>query len=160
MQKSYKNKCEIACFTQQPIKGFSSIGVYLQINHMSRNMRFPTMWYVWPAKPQINLRIRAVWSMPLLVAWIFYECYTTDWTWFGVSKIKRRLHRLVWVYTCQNTTLSEITCRGSIISVATSLLSNSSVSARFGNVGVSDNIISLSFNMAAVLLTQSKTEEF
>ena len=28
--------------------------------HMSRDMRFPTMWYVRPAKPQISLRIRAV----------------------------------------------------------------------------------------------------
>ena len=30
-------------------------------------MRFPTRWYVWPAKPQISLRIRAIWSEPLLV---------------------------------------------------------------------------------------------
>ena len=71
---------------------------------MSRDMRFPTMWYVWPAKTQISLRIHAVWSEPLLVAWIFYECYDTDWTSFWVSKLKRRLHRLVWVYTCQNAT--------------------------------------------------------
>ena len=28
--------------------------------HMSRDMRFPTMWYVRPAKPQISLRIGAV----------------------------------------------------------------------------------------------------
>ena len=34
-------------------------------------MRFPTMWYVRPAKPQISLRICTVWSEPLLVAWIF-----------------------------------------------------------------------------------------
>ena len=32
-------------------------------NNLSRNMRFPTMWFVPP-----------VWSEPLLVAWIFYEC--------------------------------------------------------------------------------------
>ena len=29
-------------------------------------MRFPTMWYKRPAKPQISLRIRAVCSEPLL----------------------------------------------------------------------------------------------
>ena len=80
---------------------------------MSQCMRFPTMWYVRPAKPQISLRIRAVWSEPLLVAWVFYDCKTTDWTSFGVSKLNRRLHRLVWVYTCQNATLLEITCTGS-----------------------------------------------
>ena len=28
--------------------------------YMSRDMRFPTMWYVRPAKPQISLRIRAI----------------------------------------------------------------------------------------------------
>ena len=27
---------------------------------MSRDMKFPTMWYVRPGKPQISLRIRAV----------------------------------------------------------------------------------------------------
>ena len=33
----------------------------------------------------------------------------------GVYKIKRRMHRLVWVYTCQNATghIDGITCRGS-----------------------------------------------
>ena len=65
---------------------------------MSRDMRFPTMWYVRPAKTQISLRIHAVWSESFLVAWIFYECYASDWTSFWVSKLKRRLHRLVWVW--------------------------------------------------------------
>ena len=35
---------------------------------MSRDMRFPTMWYVQTAKAQTSLRTRAVWSEPLLVA--------------------------------------------------------------------------------------------
>ena len=40
-----------------------------------------------------------------------YAC--SNWfTSFWVSKLKKRLCRLVWVYTCQNTTLLEITCRG------------------------------------------------
>ena len=64
-------------------------------------MRFTTMWYVWPAKAQTSLRIHAVWSKPLLVAWIFYDCWATKWTSFGFSKLNRRLHRLVWVYTCK-----------------------------------------------------------
>ena len=42
-----------------------------------------------------------------------YDCEATDWTPFGVSKLLRRLHRLVWVYTCQNDTMLEITCHGS-----------------------------------------------
>ena len=78
-------------------------------------MRFPTIWYVRLAKPQISLRIRAVWSDPLQVEWTFYDCWDTDRTSFGVTKLKRRLHRFVLVYTCQNATLLEITCRGSIL---------------------------------------------
>ena len=73
---------------------------------MSQCMRFPTMWYVRQAKPQISLRIRAVWSEPLLVAWVFYDCLATDWTPFGVSKLKGRLQRLVRVCTFQNVKLS------------------------------------------------------
>ena len=69
--------------------------------HMSRDMTFPTTWYVRPAKPQISLRIRAVWSEPLLVVWLFFYCSATDWTPFQVSKLKGRLHMLVWVCTCQ-----------------------------------------------------------
>ena len=52
------------------------------------DMRFPTMWYVGPAKPQISLRICTVWSEPLLVAWIFYECWATDWTSNWVYNLK------------------------------------------------------------------------
>ena len=32
----------------------------VQINVLSRDMRFPKMWYVRPTKPQISLRIRTV----------------------------------------------------------------------------------------------------
>ena len=72
------------------------------------------MCYVRPAKPQISLRICAVWSEPLLVALLFYDSLA-DRTSFGVYKLKRRLHMLVWLYTCQNATLYEITCCSSII---------------------------------------------
>ena len=78
-------------------------------------MRIPTMWYVRPAKPQISLRICAAWSEPLLIAWLFSECQASDWTSFGVTKLKRRLRSIVWVYTCQNATWLEITCRGSYV---------------------------------------------
>ena len=74
---------------------------------------FPTMMYVRPAKAQTSLCIRADWSEPLLVAWIFYEYQANDWASFEVSNLNRRLHRLVWVYSCQNAILLEITCRGS-----------------------------------------------
>ena len=31
---------------------------HLEICYLSRDMRFPTMWYVRPTKPQISLHIR------------------------------------------------------------------------------------------------------
>ena len=72
-----------------------------------------SLLYVWPAKAQTSLRLCAVWSEPLQVAWLFYDCWATDRTPFGVSKLKRRLHRLFWVYSCQNATFLEITRHGS-----------------------------------------------
>ena len=56
--------------------------------------RFPTTRYEQPAKPQISLRICAVWSEPLLVACIYYDCSATDRTSFGLSNLKTWLHRL------------------------------------------------------------------
>ena len=47
------------------------------------------------------------WENNWAATWDFQQC--------GVSKLQRRLHRLVCVYTCQNTTLLEITCHGSYI---------------------------------------------
>ena len=40
---------------------FSNTFLFLLPNYkMSRDIRFPTMWYVQPSKPQISLRIKAV----------------------------------------------------------------------------------------------------
>ena len=106
----YKRACN-NCFITQSLwwnteqrflNGVAEDDAVLLQNKMSQCMRFPTIWYVRPAKAQTSLRIRADWSEPLLVAWVFYDCWATDWTLFGVSKLNRRLHRLVWVYTCQN----------------------------------------------------------
>ena len=80
--------------------------------HMSHDMRFTTMWYVRQAKAQTSLRIRAVWSAPLLVAWIFYDCSAACRTALGVSELNRRLCMLVWLCSCENTTLLEITYHG------------------------------------------------
>ena len=98
-------------------------------NIMSRDMKFSTMSCVQPAKPQISLRIQAVWSELLLVALIFYEWYSTYWISFEVSKHYRRLHRIVWVYTCQTATLVEIKCHDSYVvkCVSTSAVITASV---------------------------------
>ena len=56
----------------------------------------------------------------LNILWVL----SNDWTSFGVSKLKRRLHRLAWVYTCQNTTLLEITCHGSYTHTTSTIFSS------------------------------------
>ena len=40
----------------------------------------------------------------LNIIWLLSYCH---WTSCGVSKLKMRMHRLVWVYNCQNATLLE-----------------------------------------------------
>ena len=97
-------------FSSQYEPSFSKMG--LGKSEMSRDMRFPTMWYVRGAEPQISLCIGAVWSEPMRVVWIFYQYLATDQTAFWVSKPKRSLQRLVWVYRCQNATLLVNTCHG------------------------------------------------
>ena len=45
----------------------------------------------------------------LNIQWVLSYWLNIIWSFL----LKRRLHRLVWVYTCQNATLLNITCRGS-----------------------------------------------
>ena len=81
--------CEVDFVMKYSLKCGIYKGIYAnKIQYLSRDMRFPTMWYVQQAKPQISLRIGAVWSEPLLVTWIFYDCSATDWISFGVPKLE------------------------------------------------------------------------
>ena len=61
---------------------------FKQPKHMSRDMRFPTMWYVRPQSAHTHSLIRAFASGLNIL-------YATDQTSFGVSKLKKKLHRLV-----------------------------------------------------------------
>ena len=45
-------------------KNFDQTAPLLIWDHMSRDMRFPTMWYVQPAMAQTSLCMRAVWPEP------------------------------------------------------------------------------------------------
>ena len=62
---------EVIYVHKMQCKLYTLKNLYIQ---MRRDMSFPTMWYLRQAKPQISLRICAVWPEPLLVAWIFYDC--------------------------------------------------------------------------------------
>ena len=75
----FKKKRKYHNFSNTSIETFltrdlTDITSCLNVRDLSQCMRFPTIWYLRPAKPQISLRIRAVWSEPLLVARISYEC--------------------------------------------------------------------------------------
>ena len=72
--------CKLHCFRNQILK-YWNLAYNDEIDcsrdwisgfNLSHVMRFPTMWYVQPAKAQTSLRIGADWSEPLLVAWVFY----------------------------------------------------------------------------------------
>ena len=54
-------------------KSVRNIRTFTAMQKKSCNMRFPTMWYVQPAKAQTSLHICAVLSEHLLVTWIFYN---------------------------------------------------------------------------------------
>ena len=70
-------------------------GIRVVYRNMSSDMKFPIRWHVRPAKAHTSLRIRAVWSEPLLVARIFLWVlrYWLNIIW--VSKLERILHRLL-----------------------------------------------------------------
>ena len=51
----------------------------LELAQLSQCMRFPTMWYVRPAKAQTSLHIRAVWS-ELLLVWVLSYWLNTIWS--------------------------------------------------------------------------------
>ena len=60
-------------------------------------------------QPAHTLSLIRAFASCLNILWLLSYWLNT----IGVSKLKRRLQRLVWVYTCQNVKLLEITCRGS-----------------------------------------------
>ena len=62
-------------------------------------------------QPARTLSLIRAFASRLNILWVLR--YLLNMIDFGVSKLRRRLHRLVWIYTCQDTTLLEITCRGS-----------------------------------------------
>ena len=94
-------------------------------------MRFPTMWYAR--------------SEPLLVD----DCSATDRTTFGVSKLKRMLHRLGKIYACQNAILLEITFRGSIINLFSRIMLDWLESLKQCFINVSYNILIASLTLMA-----------
>ena len=71
---------------------------YLCKRYMSRLVTKPTKWYVRPAKTQISLGIRPVWSESSLSAWKKLESLATHWAHSEDSDQIGRMPRLIWVF--------------------------------------------------------------
>ena len=66
--------------------------------HLSRLMTKPTKWHVRPAKTQISLGIRPVWSESSLSAWRKPGSLATHWAHSEDSDQTGRISRLIWVF--------------------------------------------------------------
>ena len=67
-------------------------------SYLSRNMTKPTKWPVSPAKTQISLGIRPVWSESSLSTWRNLGSLVTHWAHSKDSDQTGRMHRLIWVF--------------------------------------------------------------
>ena len=68
-------------------------------NDLSHLMTKPTKWHVHPAKTQISMGVRPVWSESLLSAWRNIECSATSWAHIEDSDQTGWTPRLIWVFT-------------------------------------------------------------
>ena len=66
--------------------------------YTSRLLTKPTKWHVRPAKTQISLGIRPVWSEPSLSAWRQLGSLATHWAPSEDSDQTGRMPRLIWVF--------------------------------------------------------------
>ena len=73
-----------------------------KIYYMSRLLTKPTKWHVCPAKTQISLGIRPVWSESSLSAWRKLESLATHWAHSEDSDQTGRMPRLIWVFAGRN----------------------------------------------------------
>ena len=70
---------------------------------------------VHPAKTQISLGIRPVWSESSLSAWRNLGSLTTHWSHSEDSDQTGRMPRLIWVFAGRTATLLVLSCRGSFL---------------------------------------------
>ena len=78
--------------------GWFIVLIVFNVTHLSRNTTKPTKWRVRPAKTQISLGIRPVWSVSSLSAWRKLGSLATHWAHSEDPDQTRRMHRLIWVF--------------------------------------------------------------
>ena len=83
--------------------------------HLSRLMTKPTKWHVRPAKSQISLGIRPVWSESSLSAWRKLGSLATYWAHNEDSGQTWRNPRLMWVFAGRTVILMVLSWGGSFL---------------------------------------------
>ena len=92
------------------IHRFSQCPFTICWSEMSRLMTKPTKWYVRPAKTQISLGIRPVWSESSLSAWRKLGSLATHWARSEVSDQTGWMPRLIWVFAGRTVILFVLSC--------------------------------------------------
>ena len=107
MRSAFSNIVAIYFYTTQKKK------TKLISAHMCRDMTKPIKWPVRPAKTQISLGIRPVWSESSLSAWRNLGPLATHWAHSEDSDPTGRIPRLIWVFAGRTLILLVLSCRGS-----------------------------------------------
>ena len=82
---------------------------------LSHLMTKSTKWHVRPAKTQISLCIRPVWSESLLSMWRKLGSLASHWAQSKDSDQTGRMPRLIWVFAWCTVTLLVLSCGGSVV---------------------------------------------
>ena len=80
-------------------------------------MTKPTKWHLRPAKIQISLGIRPVWSESSIIAWRKLGSLATHWALSKDSDQTGRMPRLIWVFAGRTTTLLVLSWGSSLVLV-------------------------------------------
>ena len=96
--------CPTLTCSRYKISCFDLLLFEVHLSDLSRLMTKPTKWHVRPAKTQISLGIRPVWSESSLSAWRKLGSLATHWAHSEGSDQIGRMPRLSWVFagcTCR-----------------------------------------------------------
>ena len=74
------------------------LSVIVILYYMSRGQAISTISHMHPAKPQISLRIRAVWSESLLTALRYFGSWAIHRTYSFDSDQTAQMDRLIWIF--------------------------------------------------------------
>ena len=111
-------------WTVKPVHQFSrevnwwNDNFLILVSHLSHDMTKPTIKVtVRPAKTQISLGIRPVWSEASLSTWWKLGPSATSWGHSEDSDQTGQMPRLIWVFAGRTVTLLVLSCRGSFVFV-------------------------------------------